>query len=252
MKRFLFVIVLGVLLTACGNTDEEETTQAEEELKSISVDFELPEEAEVGETVTLVSTVTYGEDELVTDAQEMNYEYWHVEDEENTVTVESTNNEDGTYSAEVVFEQPGTYEIYAHTTAKDIHSMPLESITINGEASDTHEEAATHEHEDGEHEHANDFEIAVEEPTDVSVNEEVALTSELSLDGSAYEGARVRYEIIPEGSENHEWVEAEETEQGIYQATHTFTEAVHHDIVVHVNGDNDLHEHTEFMVHVNE
>ncbi|GAB2532270.1 FixH family protein [Gracilibacillus alcaliphilus] len=260
MKKLLFLIIsLIFFIAACGNDQEDESgADPIEEAQSIAVDFELPETAETGESVELKSTVTYGEEELVTDAEEMYYEYWNVEDEENTTSIESTNNEDGTYTAEVVFEQPGTYEIYAHTTARELHTMPKKSITIEGEAlaesDDKHEEAEeSHDHGDEhDHHHHPDFEIHVNEPGHVTTNEETVLTVELQMNNEPYEGARVRYEVIPEGSETHDWIETEETEQGTYSATHAFTQTGDHEVVVHVTDDDGLHEHTEFTIPVSE
>lgn len=134
MKRL--IILFGVILftlIACSNDDEQENHDHHDQdgdvMQSIEVDFELPEEATAGDPVELKATVTSGE-ELIEDAEQMDFEYWNIEDEENTTTVEATNNQDGTYTTEVTFDEPGTYEIYAHTTANGIHTMPKKSITI--------------------------------------------------------------------------------------------------------------------------
>ena len=85
--------------------------------------------AEVGEKVTLEAMVTYGE-EKVTDADKVIVEYWVEGNRDNSILLDAHNNGDGTYSAEVVFEQDGIYEMYAHTTAKDMHTMPKKTIII--------------------------------------------------------------------------------------------------------------------------
>lgn len=133
MKRFsitiTMIILTAILLVACDNGDEKD------ELLMLEVDFEPETTASVGDEVELVATVTYG-DELVTDADEMEFEYWIGDGEEDpeerdSITIDSTNNEDGTYSVEVTFDEPGEYWIYAHTTARDLHTMPKRSITVD-------------------------------------------------------------------------------------------------------------------------
>ena len=60
----------------------------------------------------------------------MTFEYWQADHRENSILLDAHNHGDGTYSAEVVFEKDGVYEMYAHTTAKDMHTMPKKTITI--------------------------------------------------------------------------------------------------------------------------
>ncbi|TMN22933.1 FixH family protein [Lentibacillus cibarius] len=138
----ILVILAMAILAACGSGDNNNTEQGsdnvEEELKAIEVDFDVPETAEAGETVNLQATVTYG-DEKVTDAEEMEFEYWEKGKQDDSTMVDSTNNGDGTYTAEVTFDQDGVYEIYAHTTARDMHTMPKKSITI-GDGADSEAE----------------------------------------------------------------------------------------------------------------
>ncbi len=252
-KSYILFTLLTLLLAACNSQAENDEQQLEkEEVKGIQVDFELPEEAKVGETVMLQTTVTYGEDELVRDAEEMTFEYWNVEDENNTVEVEATNQEDGTYSAEVTFEEPGTYEIYAHTTARDIHSMPKKAITINGEETEHHEHESHEETEDTAHEHQHGFEITLNPLESISVNQEIDITVDLSMDEEPYENARVRYEIIPENSEKHDWIETEEINPGEYVNSHSFKEAGQAEMIVHVTDDSGLHEHEEFDIEIEE
>lgn len=129
------LIITIAILAACGDNSNDD-----EELKMLEVDFELPETAEVDEDVELKATVTYG-DEKVTDADQMEFEYWPEEDRDDSTFIDGENNEDGTYTAEVSFEEDGVYEIYAHTTAKALHTMPKKSIEIgNVSENDNNEE----------------------------------------------------------------------------------------------------------------
>lgn len=129
------LIMTIAILAACGDNSNDS-----EELKMLEVDFELPETAAIDEDVELKATVTYG-DEKVTDADQMEFEYWPEEDRDDSTFIDGENNEDGTYTAEVSFEEDGVYEIYAHTTAEALHTMPKKSIEIgNVSENDNNEE----------------------------------------------------------------------------------------------------------------
>ena len=129
------LIMIIAILASCGDN-----SNASEELKMLEVDFELPETAEIDEDIELKATVTYG-DEKVTDADQMEFEYWPEEDRDDSTFIDGENNEDGTYTAEVSFKEDGVYEIYAHTTAEALHTMPKKSIEIgNVSENDNNEE----------------------------------------------------------------------------------------------------------------
>lgn len=249
MKKLLFSIFVGmfVFLVACGE-DAEESEQTEE-LAVLEVEFNVPETAEVGETVELEAVVTYG-DEIVEDANEVKFEYWLEGNEDNSKEVEGQHTENGSYVAEVTFDEDGVYEMYAHTTAEGLHTMPLASITIGDGAGASHGEG----HEDGEHNHGegtSGFHLHFMEPDTITVNEETDLVAHLQLDNEALEEANVRYEISPEDNpENTEWVDAEESVAGEYTATHTFAEAGTYKVTIHVEDDADLHEHNEYVIEV--
>ena len=117
----MMAVVIGVL-AACGGND------GIDELVPLEVEFTVPESAEVGETVELHAFVTYG-DEDVTDAKFV-FEIWEVEDRENSVKIDGENHGDGSYTIEYVFEEPGTYEMYAHTDAHDLHTMPKKQVIV--------------------------------------------------------------------------------------------------------------------------
>src|SRR5699024_10325613 len=129
------LIITIAILAACGDNSNDD-----EELKMLEVDFELPETAEVDEDVELKATDTYG-DEKVTDDEQMEFEYRQEEDRDDSTYIDGENKEDGTYTAEVSFEQDSVYEIYANTTAKALHTMPKKSIEIgNVSENDNNEE----------------------------------------------------------------------------------------------------------------
>jgi hypothetical protein len=165
--------------------------------------------------------------------------------------LEANNNEDGTYTAEVTFEEDGIYEIYAHTTARDMHTMPKKVVTI-GDVSSQEVEDEQHEdsHEHGEH--AEGFGMHFVNQEDVQAGQETDLTVHLQMDNEPLEDARVRYEITSDDyPDMHEWVDTEETESGEYTVAYAFEESGSFDMMVHVENDDGLHEHEEHQVEVN-
>jgi len=129
----VLVVLISVVLASCGNDggNEEDANDSHngDDLKNLEVAFNLPETADVGEEVTLEAHVTYG-DEKVDDADEVQFEYWKKGDDDNSVKVDADNNGDGTYTKTVTFEEDAIYEIYAHTTARQMHTMPKKSIEV--------------------------------------------------------------------------------------------------------------------------
>lgn len=126
MKRISFVIVTVLALTllaACGGGNEES-----DELVPLEVNFIVPESIDVGETVELKAEVMYGDD-VEKDAV-VKFEVWESGDEENSVMLEADNNGDGTYTANYTFEHDGVFEMYAHTDAQNLHTMPKKEVTV--------------------------------------------------------------------------------------------------------------------------
>jgi plastocyanin len=131
MKRTLWLslsLFSLLFVAACGASDDNESLTADD-LPMLEVDFEVPETASVGDTVELQATVTYGE-EIVEDADEVLFEVWLEDHEDESENFEGVHQGDGVYTAEVTFDEEGTYEMYAHTTARDLHTMPLKSIEV--------------------------------------------------------------------------------------------------------------------------
>src|SRR5699024_8540180 len=239
MKRLLFILIgmsLMFGLAACGDKEEDK----DQELLELGVDFVVPETAEVGEEVELKAIVTYG-DEKVTDAQQMDFEIWERGFEEESETIEAENHEDGTYTIQYTFEDDGIYEMYAHTTAHQLHTMLKKEITI-GEGGD-YEEDADGYHTEGFHIHF----MYIEHTT---VGEENDLIAHIMLNEEAYEDLDVRYEIVLNGE--HDWVDATEDPVGEYSALYTFEEIGQYEIIIHVEDKEDLHEHTTIELEITE
>jgi hypothetical protein len=126
----IFIVTLAVLAGCGENSDESD------ELKMLEVDFELPDTADVDETIELKATVTYGNEKVI-DADQMEFEYWEEGNRDDSTFLQAENNGDGTYTAEVSFDKDGVFELYAHTTAEELHTMPKRSIVIGTGSDDS-------------------------------------------------------------------------------------------------------------------
>lgn len=127
------IAALVLVLTVLGGCSPNETTAAQDEasLEPIKVELEVtPATVQSGSKVTFTAKVTH-RGENVDDAQEVIFEFWNTTDENakhRQVTVKGAGN--GTYVLEHQFEEPGTYEVISHVTARDQHSMPSKQFTV--------------------------------------------------------------------------------------------------------------------------
>ncbi|HLS20665.1 MAG TPA: FixH family protein [Bacillota bacterium] len=227
------VTLLISLLVACGD----------DELHILEVDFVVPETAEVGETIELKAIVSYG-DEAVTDADEVVFEVWEKNDRDNGEMIDAVNHEDGTYTTEVTFDYDGIFEMYAHTTAREMHTMPLKEIVVGegGEYADDEEETVFH---------TEGFDMHFVELDDAKVDEDSELIVHLQINEEPLEDAKVRYEIWNDDmGDDREWVDASESSTGEYVGNYTFETAVTYYVQVHVEDDEDLHEHDVYEINV--
>lgn len=244
-KRILmmFVAFILIVLSACDENNVEDNLN--DELPDLKVNFEPSEVADIGDTIELKATVTY-DGEPVEDADEVEFEYWENDDQDNSITIDSINHEDGTYTVDVTLDNEAVYSIYAHTTARALHTMPKRTITVgdpNIETTDN-EDNSNHETSDG-------FGMHFMEPEDAQATEETELMVHLNIGDEDLKDTDVRYEIWNDDiSEKHDWIDAEESTPGEYISTHTFEEAGTYTIQIHVEDDKDLHEHEEHEIEV--
>lgn len=148
MKKLILTLVLLVaivFLAACSSESKEE------EVQILDVNLTInPEKAEVNEPVIFEAKVTYGKEE-VTDAEDVKFEIWRANDENHEkVAVEHAEN--GIYRLEKSFTEEGTYYIYSHVTAKNMHSMPKKEFVI-GQPSEPEQDSSemNMNGEEGEH-----------------------------------------------------------------------------------------------------
>jgi len=245
-KGFLFftMLVIAGILIACSNDQTNEVEDDDGELKELEVDFDVPESADPGDTIELKASVTYG-DEPVSDADEVLFEVWESGHQDDGEKIEAENQEDGTYTLEYTFEEEAVYEMYAHTTAEGLHTMPKKEIIVgDAEAEEKEDESADENDHEEAHFHTEGFDMQFDDSATFSADDEGELTTDITMDEEALEALNVRYEIWPsEDEDDIEWVDAEEVDTGEYTGNYTFPESGTYDIQIHVKDDDDLHEH---------
>lgn len=135
MKRWRVGIVLFVvfLLAGCNQNNHEASSEHDHDNENgiaeiVEVTLKVPENEKVDQSVLLKAHVTQGE-EVVDDADEVVFEIWK-DGEEDSVMIDSTNKNNGTYEAEEIFDETGLYEVQVHVTARRMHIMPKTKIEI--------------------------------------------------------------------------------------------------------------------------
>src|SRR5690625_1324736 len=128
---FVLLLILSIGLAACNNDNGMDGL---EELPILEVDLQVNDSIEAGDTLEMLAEVTYG-DEMVTDADAVDYEIWEKGERDDAYFLEGDNHEDGTYTAETAFDDDGIYHVQVHVTARDLHTMPEQEVTV-GEGGD--------------------------------------------------------------------------------------------------------------------
>lgn len=234
-------VMMGILV-ACGSEEENKVITESPELEQLMVDLTVTNEVEVGEAVDLSALVTIG-DRKIDEADEVVYEIWEEGKKSESIMLDSENEGEGIYTAETSFDHDGTFHIQVHVTAEVQHAMPVE-VVIVGDGGEYEEDEAHDYHTEG-------FAMDFMKPTNVHVGEENALLVHIKLNDSMLAGLDVRYEISHEADpDHHDWVDAAEGNSGEYGATYTFEEAGNYTVAIHVEDDEELHEHEEHIVEV--
>ena len=124
-KSVGLLFALALILVGCSKEETEDQIP-----KMLNVELQIePKAAEVNQFVTFQAKITYG-DEVVTDADDVSFEIWR-EGQQVTETFEVAHSKDGIYQYEKKFADEGTYYVYAHVTARSMHTMPKEKFEIS-------------------------------------------------------------------------------------------------------------------------
>ncbi|MDX8362028.1 MULTISPECIES: FixH family protein [Bacillaceae] len=265
MKKLLVLVaVLIIGLVGCSKTEEPHV-----QLELIEVVIQTkPAVINPQDEVEISATVTQGEG-FVNDADSVTFEIKKM-DEEESEEVEGKLKGDGVYFINKTFSEAGVYAVTAHVTARGLHTMPTEDITVgsadvqqesesvmNDDSSesmdmsdeDSHEnmESESSDHEEGNH--GEGLKIHFMSMDNVKLNTEVALTAHLQLDNNPLSKAEVQFEVWQDGQEKHDYIDAIEGDAGEYKALKTFDTIGEYKVTVHMKKD-ELHDHIDKTIHV--
>lgn len=125
------MLLLGLTLVACSNDEEHNHEDMEhsssDEIRSLEVDLQAPQNIQSGNPVEFTAHVTSNEED-VTDADQVMFEV--LEGEESLETIVTEHAENGEYILEYTFDNPGEYKVIAHVDAYQLHTMPEETVTV--------------------------------------------------------------------------------------------------------------------------
>ena len=131
MKKTIAALVMATM-TLVGCSDKQATevnSQQEGTLEEVMVEFQTPTELAVNEEAVLSVKVTQG-DEAVDDADSVEFEVWESGMRDASEMIDGQLTEDGVYEAKYTFDHDGVYYMFAHTTARGLHVMPKQELTV--------------------------------------------------------------------------------------------------------------------------
>lgn len=144
MRKMLGMILMLMLLSACGNSEANSSKGEVPEL--LEVKLTGPEQVEKNESVIVKAAVTYG-DTPVDDADDVQFEVWKDGDKDNSKMIQPKKENKGVYELHTAFKKDGLYIIQVHVTAKQQHNMPKTNIHVGEmkkESPSTEEEETSH------------------------------------------------------------------------------------------------------------
>lgn len=126
------MLLSGLTLAACSNGEEDHSEMnhdnpSSDEIRSLEVDLQTPESIQSGEPAEFTAHVTSNEED-VTDADQVMFEV--LSGDESLDMIEVDHAENGEYTLEHTFDEPGEYTVIAHVDAYQLHTMPEETVTV--------------------------------------------------------------------------------------------------------------------------
>ena len=123
--RKLRLILLGliaalVLLSGCTAQNSEKDNEVSQ---IINADIIIPARIPLNTESELSVKLSQGTD-IVEDADDVQFEIWKVDTQEEIELIKAEYEKDGIYSIHVTFEENGLYYVQTHVTARAMHVMP--------------------------------------------------------------------------------------------------------------------------------
>lgn len=124
-----------------------------------------------------------------------------------------------------------------------LFGMTLVLAACGNDTEEIHSEETHETHDENEahhHEHVLDINLTVDNESEPSV-----INVELLEEDEAYEADRVRFEVENPETEEITWLNAESKGNGLYSVETAGVEPGKYSITAHINGPDELHEHTD-------
>ena len=135
--------------------------------------------------------------------------------------------------------------------AVSVFALVLAACGEEDDQTKEHESGKAHESQDDSASHSHESDLKMTMSLD-NEPEPSVMTVELAMNDNPYEADRVRLEVVNEvDEEDVEWIDAEAQEAGTYTAELEDVEEGTHNIILHVNGPDDLHDHIDEQFEVN-
>ncbi|RSL29382.1 hypothetical protein D7Z54_31445 [Salibacterium salarium] len=248
ITAYALTVAALFFLSACGEGEEEQQS-GESSLDPIEVDIDMPENADIGENLKLNAEVTQAGNP-VEDADEVLFEIWKEGEKKSSEETLAEDEESGVYSISQSFEEEGIFNVTAHVTARGMHQMPTEQVTIGNPEED---ETSQQEHDaHAGHDETSPVSVHLQSEGDITAGNETDVSFQVENEEKPLSGARVRYEVWKTGEDTRTWLDTEEGDKSIYTGTYTFDAAGEYKVVVHVENDEGLHEHVKKTLSVKE
>ncbi|MBM7553728.1 FixH family protein [Thalassobacillus pellis] len=229
-------LMIAMVLGACGQGDSSNSDSNEGGMEPmVEVKVTIPENIKVNEEVTFQAAVTQGKEKV--QEADVKFEFWPegTEDEEHP-KIQAEHVGEGVYKVKHNFDKEGTYYLYAHTQARNMHVMPKESFKVG---------------ESEGHSHGGEKSAVAHLVTDKKwkASEESTLTAHVQKEGQPLTGAKVQFEIASEQLDKHIFIDATEGRGGEYKASYNFPSPGTYTIKTHYVKES-LHGHQEDTIEV--
>ncbi|MFB4167855.1 FixH family protein [Virgibacillus sp. JSM 102003] len=244
MKKMMIFLFIIIVLTACGQSEETDKGTTGDVVKAINAKLEVPKKADKEQDVTFSVTVTQ-DNKPVEDASEVEFEIWKEGLKDKSEMIAAEHSGDGKYTVQKSFDEAGVYHVQSHVTARTMHTMPKEKISI-GDVKATTKTDKNKKESDESHSHLS---INLKQPEKVTVGKEANFSVKVLQKEEILEKASVTLEIWQKNNEKHEWIDMSETSSGTYETTTTFKNSGTYTINVHVKKE-EIHGHKEFTAEV--
>ncbi|WP_100406841.1 FixH family protein [Bacillus solitudinis] len=235
-KTYNYILLVCLLvISGCGQGLENTGEKNPNVVLPIEVVLNVPEEAKVGEEIIISSAVSQGED-LIEDASEVIFEIWEEGRQDKGMMIEPSEQEGHLYKLTHIFEKEGKHHIKVHVTARDMHRMPATEINIGADGVEqemNHEKESNHTHIG----HHSNFEV-----TTKIENENLRVVIE--RENVLFTKGKVTLELIKNGDEHTIWLDAIETEAGVYEVAEIANLQGIFQVVIHIEQEM-IHDHIE-------